>query len=736
MAEPAQNKSSDAVIQTLKWIRKQGWKPVALHKRSKAAVSDKFADPLYVPPEDEYWTLKDVGIGVLCGPKMGGPLDVDIDCEEAGAMARYFLPPTAAVFGRASKLRSHYLYTVDVPEFAKKAFVDPISRSTIIELRGDGGHQTVFPGSEHEGTGEIIEWAEVAFPEVAKVEAAALDLAVKKIAIAVLIARHMWAEGQRNEVCKHLAGIFYYLDWTEEETKALIQTVMEYTGDDDRTRLRTVTITYKKGERGGKVTGSNTLKSFLGDARLVDRIMEWAGSESASLLQDFNERYAIVSVEGKFRIAETMVEKGAPPVLYAKEDFLNLMAPDTIENAEGKKVPKAAIWLANPRRRTYKSLDFIPGEEDTSPILNLWTGWALQPSEEGSCQAWVDLLYHTICGGKDDTYNWMMHWFANIVREPTRKSLTAPVLIGRQGAGKSLLIGYFGKLLGPAYVTVTNEEHIYGRFNKHLATALLLHSEEALYGGDRKHRGIIKSLITDEFRIFEQKGIDAKTVRNHVRLVLTSNEDWAAPAEVGDRRFTVIDMEDRKLPDSLVKAIMKEMNEGGPAKLFHNLLTMTYDPDLPRVNLKNAALASMKQINFDPIASWWHDTLRQGQVVPDYLAWATKPDKMEWPNTVSANALHTSLLVKVGRQRYIPTLTQFSQVMNKMTGTHLERKQMYFDNPMSDEAPREVKLLPSKQYTIVNLPDLATCRAAFCKYVGQELSWPDEPEEKPVHIQF
>lgn len=732
--------SSDAVFQTLKWARKQGFKPVPLRKQSKASLDEKYVEQGYTPPPDSFWSERDIGIGVLTGPKSGGPVDTDIDCPEAQFFAERFLPPTPAIFGRKSKPRSHFLYRVETEEFAKRAFIDPISRSCIIELRGDGGHQTVFPGSLHEDTGEPIEWSDSPFPDVPRVDATLLDFSVKKIAIAVLIARHMWAEGQRNEICKHLAGLFFYLEWSEDETKSLITAVMEYSGDEDKTRLKTVSSTYKKGEKGGKVTGSNTLRTFLGDPRLVDRILDWAGSKAANLLQEYNERFAVVTIEGKFRIAETLVPKSHALQFFAKDDFLNLMMTDTFDGDDGKPVPKCRVWLSHPRRRTYRGVDFLPGVEDASPILNLWTGWALEPHPTASCQAWLDLLFYTICGADESLYQWMLHWFANLVREPLAKPMTAPVIIGRQGAGKSLLLGYFGKILGPGYVAVTNEEHIHGRFNKHLASALLLHSEEALFGGEIKHRGIIKSLITDEFRIFEQKGVDAKAVHNYTRLILTSNEVRAAPAEMGDRRFTVIDMEGRISPSDRIAAVLEELKHDGPAGLFHHLLNMKYDPAIPRTNVKNESLLHLKQINFDPLVGWWFECLRAGTMLPDYLSWASKPERVDWPQQVSANALYAALLVRMREQnnRYVPNQTVLSMTLCKMTGVKLQRQQKYYTNPMADDAPREVKLLPAKQYTITNLPPLADCRTAFELFIGQPIDWPQlvVDEDTPAHAKF
>lgn len=731
------NTSSDAVIQTVRWARKQGFRSVPLRPASKAAFDEKYVDLNYTPPPDDFWTARNLGVGVVCGPKYGpGPIDVDVDCEEALFFAKLFLPPSSAVFGRKSKRASHWIYRVSVDEFPKRAFVDPVAKSTIIELRGDGGHQTVFPGSKHEATGETIEWEEVPFPDVPTVDAALLEFAVKKIAIATLVVRHMWADGQRNEVCKHLTGLLYYIDWNEEEVKSLIQAVMDFTGDDDKTRVKTVHSTFKKGEKGGKITGSNALRALLADAKAVDAVLEWGGSSAATLLSDYNERFAIVSLKGKFRIAETMgMEKGGPPTLFAREDFINFMETDTI-TIDNKRASKAKMWLANPRRRAYRGLDFVPGVEDTSPILNLWTGWATEPKPEHSCRAWLDLLYYTVCGSDDATFSWVLHWFANILREPLNKPLTAPVLIGRQGAGKSLLIGYFGRILGPAYTTITNDEHIYGKFNKHLATTLLLHSEEALYGGDRKHRGIIKSLITDEYRIFEQKGVDAEKVKNYLRLILSSNEAWAAPTEVDDRRFTILDLEGRSIEPAVTKEVLKEMSEGGPSALMHYLMhDMEYDDMLARKNIKNDALANLKKINLDPVSSWWYECLKIGKMLPDYLEWASKPPGEEWPEVVASGALYTamSLSLRASRQRYIPDITAFGSTLNKMVGSKLERLQKYFNNPASADHPREVRMLSRKQYTIVNMPTLENCRRAFNWFIGQDITWPhNEPREVVV----
>jgi hypothetical protein len=104
---------------------------------------------------------------VLLGPASGELVDIDLDCPEALALADKYTPPTGAIFGRASKPRSHRIYIA--PGAVKEAFADPLDGSTLLELRAAGrdgaAHQTLMPPSVTNG--ECREWAgEVIAPAV------------------------------------------------------------------------------------------------------------------------------------------------------------------------------------------------------------------------------------------------------------------------------------------------------------------------------------------------------------------------------------------------------------------------------------------------------------------------------------------------------------------------------------------------------------------------------------------
>lgn len=731
--------SSDQVMQTLHWIRSHGFKPVVLHHRSKAAINRNYVDTTYVPPDDAMWHNNKYGVGVVTGPAQSGPIDLDLDCLEAVFFANVFFPTTNAKFGRKSKPSSHFLYLISDSVFKWTRFVDPKSNDTILELRGDGGCQTVMPGSLHEDTGELIWWSETLRSEPHATTADELMWCARKTAIAVLIARHLWNEGSRNEYNKHLCGMMFNYEWPLDQAEQLVQAVMDFQGDKDNTRIKTLRNTYNRGATGDKITGAGRLIEQSQEEKVVRQIQRWMGSEATTALLEYNDRFAVIT-SGKFRIARTDVKPGDIIDFQLAEDFTRAYATDYAMDDEGKRVSRAKLWLADPRRRNYRYVDFLPGVEDTGDTLNLWTGWAMSPDRHASCEAWLELLQMVICGNDDTLFDWVLHWFASIVRQPMEKSLTALVLVGPEGAGKSLLLSYFGDLLGSYYIPVTNDEQIHGKFNKHTAQCLLLHSEEALWAGDKRHAAVIRSLITDEFRMLEQKGIDAVRIRNFSRLILTSNEQHAAPVRPGDRRYTIINMGDRKISRKLIDAVLKERKNGGPAALLHYLQTMQFNPELARTNIKNKALAELKRMGGTPVESWWFDTLKSGELLPEKLAWAQDPEKEPWPIIVSAKALHRSMMHHIKQRNVrsaIPTEMEMSIRLKQMT-QHKFKPHAYlrYDDPLHDDCPPDFKYLGERQYSIVDMPSLEKCRLAFNKYDGQEYDWPGEDEKSANVVKF
>lgn len=192
-------------------------------------------------------------IGILLGSVSNNCVDVDLDCPAAINIAPYFLPQTAT-FGRYSAPSSHYVYrTSDSPDFITSkhtniAYMEGTKKKIggmIVELRASGGLQTVFPGSIHEGTGEVIEWTDfnggdpLGLTHIMSSEA--LNRQVRKVAAMVIINEHV-VSGVLHHASLYIIGALYGMGWSEEETSQFVDVMvnvcdMDYEGEIDRQKM-------------------------------------------------------------------------------------------------------------------------------------------------------------------------------------------------------------------------------------------------------------------------------------------------------------------------------------------------------------------------------------------------------------------------------------------------------------------------------------------------------------------
>jgi hypothetical protein len=216
-------------------------------------------------------------IGVLLGKASGNLVDVDLDCQEGLAIASYFLPATDAVFGRASKPESHWLYSTNIKT---QQFADPIRHRSkdeierrsamLVEIRSTGA-QTVFPGSTHEG-GEPIAWSRDGEPSC--VEAETLRRSVAKIAAASLIARY-WPHGARHNASLALAGGLLRCGWSEDKTAHFIKAVCIAANDEEtQARISDVASTATKHSAGEPIQGWPSLSNVI-DEHIIRCIHKW-----------------------------------------------------------------------------------------------------------------------------------------------------------------------------------------------------------------------------------------------------------------------------------------------------------------------------------------------------------------------------------------------------------------------------------------------------------------------------
>lgn len=162
----------------------KGWQPIPVPTRSKNPNFPNW-HVHRTTRLDELTTRfngKPQNVSVLLGTASNDLTDVDLDSRWSVELTTYFLPDTNAIFGRASKKRSHFLYYCPDAKTEKFQFTEMIA-----EIRATGT-QTVFPGSIHE-CGESIIWHDAGEP--AGVSFQDLRAAVGKLSAAALLAE-LW----------------------------------------------------------------------------------------------------------------------------------------------------------------------------------------------------------------------------------------------------------------------------------------------------------------------------------------------------------------------------------------------------------------------------------------------------------------------------------------------------------------------------------------------------------------
>ena len=153
-------------------------------------------------------------------------------------------------------------------------------------------------------------------------------------------------------------------------------------------------------------------------------------------------------------------------------------------------------------------------------------------------------------------------------------------------------------------------DQIVGRFNAHLMNRLVLHANEALWGGTRSDAGKLKALITDLTIPIEQKGVDSISMSNYLRIFVSSNEAWAVPIDPDDRRFVILDPSDsHKQDQKYFAAICGETERGGREALMYDLLHEDLDDFHPRAKPTSRFGFDMKLRSADTVARWLYEWL-------------------------------------------------------------------------------------------------------------------------------
>lgn len=228
--------------------------------------------------------------------------------------------------------------------------------------------------------------------------------------------------------------------------------------------------------------------------------------------------------------------------LEDKQAFKNAYEHLTI-TIDKKKQTYAEVFLKNPTRRNYLKIVFdTENKTENKGCYNIWNGFSFKPKKADTSIFW-NFVNEAICAGDSKIYYHVKKWFAKVFQKPHLLH-TALVLIGSQGTGKNTLVDTIGRLLGKHYTSMSTLAELTSNFNYHQKNTILAFINEAIWGGDKKYLGLIKSLITDSKQSIEQKGKDRISYKNHKHFIFASNDSFPVAMDHDDRRFFTINVSD------------------------------------------------------------------------------------------------------------------------------------------------------------------------------------------------
>lgn len=389
-----------------------------------------------------------------------------------------------------------------------------------------------------------------------------------------------------------------------------------------------------------------------------------ADMDSSSATSDFisrmNERFAIIAIGNQLKILDT--GSGDEIKLLSRPDFAlqaaNLPSPE-------KNASAATVWQKSPQRRTYKGMVFSPGR-DVADNFNLWRGFSVEP-QPGDCSLFWKLLHSAICAGSQTLYDYVRCYCAHLVQRPWERPEVALILRGGQGTGKNTFVDTLGSLVSQHFRQVNSTEQLTGRFNGHMKGILLLHANEASWGGNKSERGKLKAMVTDAKVPVEMKGQDITDIDNYLRLIVSSNEAWPVPIDIDDRRFLVLDVSPVYQQDqTFFAALHDQLAQGGRAALMHDLMAIDLSSFSPRNKPASPFGADIKIRSADSPTRWLYDLLNSN-------AWAGGAPVFAQagiPAEERKEAFFTDYQqwARASSDRYPDTRDQFFKAMRKLLG--------------------------------------------------------------------
>jgi hypothetical protein len=439
-------------------------------------------------------------------------------------------------------------------------------------------------------------------------------------------------------------------------------------------------------------------------------------------VEDFHRMFAnlfLDPIDGIIRELKQRIEQMGGGVLsMTMEDFRETFGDLIATRRNPVKLSKR--WFEWKDRRHYlgRGVVFEPGSplEIPNDMLNLWRGFGVVP-KAGDWSLMRAHIFNVVCSGDEKHFEYLIKWMAYAVQHPDKPMGVAVAFLGSQGAGKGIVARTFGSFFGKHFVHISHGDQLTGRFNASLGTSCAVFLDEALWAGDKKGEGTLKALITEPSFQMEAKFRDPIMVENRLRIMVASNNDWAVPTGIGDRRWFVLTVANTYAGTGhrdYWSALYAEVENGGAPAMLHDLLAMDLSGFDVRAIPYTAAKAQQQVLSLRGTMSWLYHVLQEGSMG----AYGTF-SQPKWDDglTISKDVAYTEYQA-FSKQRH-EWQPEIKDLWSKKIRTVL--------GPCVEDARQTIGGQRVRSFKFASLAD---CRRQFETYVGaQNIGW--EPANAP-----
>jgi len=456
--------------------------------------------------------------------------------------------------------------------------------------------------------------------------------------------------------------------------------------------------------------------------------------ETLQALERMNSKY-VMCVEGsKLRVvfkAEDPILKRDYWVRMTPQDYMLLHSNHRVQrdttgmskNA-AETMPLGKAWIEWPGRKNVEGVLFDPSSERPN-FLNLWTGFANEPSREGDWSRLNELIFEVLSDGKQPIYDYILNWLRFMMQYPERRAEVALVFQGGMGVGKGTLGNVMARLIGRHAIAIASPELITGRFNSHLQDVIFLFADEAIKPYDRQAESRLKAFITEPLLAFEGKGRDAIIGTNYLHIMMASNESWVIPAGMDERRFLVSHANtswQRRFDKWEALHNQLEAKKGsGYRRFLFDLLKGELPPkwhprDLPSTD----ALLDQKIRSMSPLRQFFFNALTEKNLPFEYTRGPWEEERVRVFQEDFRQVFHAwcrDNRINPGAMGRGNTRFLMQELRQIFPSCRIELRDPVKDRP---------DIVPSKsdgRAQAIEIPSLAECREEFERQLGGSLNW-------------